>query len=66
MKEGGSDGVNEQTIQFVAAVRAARAQTLTSAYVAHPARFVRKPPEPPALPGTVWINKPEPTNSTNP
>lgn len=48
------------------AVRAARAQTLTSAYVAHPERFVRKPPEPPALPGTVWINKPEPTNSTNP
>jgi putative transposase len=48
------------------AVRDARAEVLTTAYNAHPERFVRKHPEPPALPGTVWINKPNPTNSTNP
>lgn len=48
------------------AVRAARANVLTAAYAAHPERFVRKHPEPPALPGAVWINKPDPANSTNP
>jgi putative transposase len=42
-------------------VREARAGVLTSAYQQHPERFVRKPPEPPRLPGAVWINKP--TNS---
>jgi putative transposase len=41
------------------AVREARAQVLTAAHSAHPERFVRKHPEPPALPGQVWINKPE-------
>ncbi len=41
-----------------AAVRAARADVLASAYTAHPERFVRKPPQPPKLPGTAWINKP--------
>ena len=41
-------------------VRAARAAVLTRAYQRHPDRFVRKPPEPPALPGPAWINKPEP------
>ena len=30
-----------------------------SAYAAHPERFVRKAPEPPALPSVAWINKPE-------
>jgi putative transposase len=49
-----------------AAVRAARAQVLTATYRAHPERFVRKHPEPPTLPEAVWINKPDPTNSTNP
>jgi putative transposase len=48
------------------AIRAARRAILASAYDAHPERFVRKHPEPPALPSTVWINKPDPTNSTNP
>jgi hypothetical protein len=38
------------------------------AYAVHPERFVRKPPQPPALPTEVWINlppKPEsgPSNS---
>ena len=40
-------------------VRAARAEVLTAAFAAHPERFVRKPPEPPKLPGAAWINKPE-------
>jgi putative transposase len=42
-----------------AAVQAGRAQVLTAAYHAHPERFVRKPPAPPALPGTSWINPPQ-------
>jgi len=41
-----------------AAVRAGRAQVLDAAYLAHPERFVRKPPTPPKLPGTCWINPP--------
>jgi len=40
-------------------VRAERADVLTAAYTAHPERFVRKPPEPPELPATSWINPPE-------
>jgi putative transposase len=50
-----------------ATVREARAQTLAAAYAANPERFVRKPPAPPDLPGTTWINRPQdhtPTNST--
>jgi putative transposase len=41
-------------------VRAQRAIVLDAAYAAHPERFVRKPPEPPKLPNTAWINQPEP------
>ena len=33
-----------------ATMRAARQQVLTTAYAAHPERFVRKPPQPPILP----------------
>jgi putative transposase len=40
------------------AVRAGRAQVLDAAYRAHSERFVRKPPAPPKLPGTSWINQP--------
>jgi putative transposase len=40
-------------------VQAARAEILTAAYAAHPERFVRKPPQPPALPTVAWINQPE-------
>lgn len=40
------------------AIRQARAHVLTAAHAAHPERFVNKHPEPPKLPGTVWINKP--------
>jgi len=40
-------------------VQAARAEILTAAHAAHPERFVRKPPQPPALPTVAWINQPE-------
>ena len=40
-------------------IREARGHVLDAAYLLTPERFVRKPPEPPKLPGTVWINKPE-------
>jgi len=39
-------------------VRAARADVLTTAYTAHPERFVRQPPAPPQLPAASWINRP--------
>ena len=46
-------------------VRAARQVVLDGAYAAHPERFVRKRPEPPALPTAVWINPPkEPPSSS--
>jgi putative transposase len=38
-----------------------RQQVLQAAYVAHPERFVRGQPKPPALPTKVWINKPSPS-----
>ena len=41
------------------AIREARGHVLDAAHAAHPERFVRKAPEPPKLPGTVWINKPQ-------
>ena len=40
------------------ALNHARRLTLNDAHSAHPERFVRKPPEPPALPAAVWINPP--------
>jgi len=40
------------------AIRDKRAAVLTSAYAAHPERFLRKPPEPPQLPTGSWINPP--------
>jgi putative transposase len=42
-----------------ATMRDARQQVLTTAYTAHPERFVRKPPQPPILPHAVWINPPK-------
>jgi putative transposase len=39
----------------------ARAQVLTTAYAAHPERFVRQVPRPPQLPTAAWINPPRPT-----
>ena len=41
------------------AVQDKRAAILTQAYTAHPERFVRKPPQPPRLPTTAWINQPD-------
>jgi putative transposase len=35
-----------------------RVRVIQAAYVAHPERFVRQVPLPPALPGPAWINKP--------
>lgn len=40
-------------------IRQQRASTLTGAYLKHPERFVGKPPKPPEIRRTVWINKPE-------
>jgi putative transposase len=45
-------------------VREARIETLSAAYAATPERFVRNPPQPPNLPGTTWINRPEEADST--
>ncbi len=42
------------------AVRTQRAAVLAAAYAAHPERFVRQPPKPPALPAAAWINPPAP------
>ena len=42
-----------------ATMRDARQRVLSAAYVAHPERFVRKPPQPPLLPHAVWINPPK-------
>ena len=39
-------------------VQTARAAVLTAAYQAHPERFVTKPPAPPRLPASSWINPP--------
>jgi putative transposase len=41
-------------------IREARARVLGAAYAAHPERFVNRPPIPPLLPETAWINKPVP------
>ena len=38
---------------------AARATVLATAYTAHPERFAGGPPEPPAPPVEVWINRPK-------
>lgn len=40
-------------------VRRAQSATLAAAYASTPERFVRNHPEPAALPGTTWVNRPE-------
>jgi putative transposase len=45
-------------------VQAQRAEVLSAAYATHPERFVRKPPQPPALLGPVWINQPKEDTAT--
>ena len=41
------------------AVRDQRVRVLDAAYAANPERFVRQPPQPPALPGPAYVNKPD-------
>ncbi len=41
------------------AIMAARQTALDAAYAANPNRFVRKRPQPPSLPSTSWINRPD-------
>jgi putative transposase len=41
-----------------------RQLVLDAAYLAHPDRFVRRPPRPLPLPSEVWINKPIPGSRT--
>ena len=45
-------------------IRAQRANTLNAAYQAHPERFVRRPPTPPRIRETTWINQPEKETTT--
>ena len=45
-------------------VRAQRQRILDSVYAAHPERFVRGRPTPPALPEAVWINPPRAVNDS--
>jgi putative transposase len=42
----------------------ARCQVLDAAHTAHPERFVRQSPRPPALPTAAWINPPKPASDT--
>jgi len=46
-------------------VLAQRQAVLDAAYLAHPDRFVRRPPKPLPLPSEVWINKPVDTSPTD-
>jgi putative transposase len=46
------------------AVRRKRAATLRAAHAAHPERFVSRPPEPPEIPASSWINPPQNTEAT--
>ena len=41
------------------AVYATRQAVLDQAFLAHPERFTKGRPKPPALPGPAWINRPE-------
>lgn len=47
-------------------VRQQRSGVLADAYPANPERFVRGAPQPPRLPGAVWINKPTNTDKEMP
>jgi putative transposase len=44
---------------YAAAIHANRAHVLAAAHAAHPERFVRGAPQPPALPTAAWINQPQ-------
>lgn len=51
---------------YAAEIRGHRASVLEKAYLAHPERFVRHHPVPPALPTTAWINPPDQDEKTAP
>lgn len=59
-RHGGIGYFTPVAVHYGAATRifAERQQTLRLAYAAHPERFVKGPPQPPALPTCVWINPP--------
>jgi len=44
---------------LASSVLAQRQRVLSTAYAAHPERFVKGPPKPPQLPNAVWINPPK-------
>jgi len=46
-------------------VREQRQIVLDAAYLAHPERFVRKPPKVAELQQAVWINKPQQTEGNS-
>jgi transposase InsO family protein len=50
----------------VDAIRDQRQHTLNQAFAKTPDRFVRKPPEPPAVPSAVWINPPSHDEESDP
>jgi putative transposase len=60
---GGLGLLTPETVHYGRAEQAitARQQILRAAYEAHPERFVRRAPTPPALPQAVWINPPRET-----
>jgi len=43
-----------------------RQAVLDAAFLAHPERFVRRPPQHPSLPDAVWINPPAPNKENTP
>jgi putative transposase len=51
---------------FAQDIRMAREEVLRIAYQAHPERFVRKIPAPPAVPDAAWINKPKQASVSEP
>ncbi len=61
-QDSGIDLMTPEAVHYGQATRlhAQRARVLTDAYARMPERFVRQPPQPPALPAAVWINKPTP------
>ena len=63
-RHSGLDFLTPAAVHFgqAALVRAHRQGVLAAAYVAHPERFVKGPPQPADLPHAVWINPPAKKN----
>ena len=64
-RHGGIGLLTPAMVHFgqAAVVRARRADVLAAAYLAHPERFVHRPPQVPMLPPAVWINPPKPADN---